>query len=80
MTEKISRTAVATAARMRASEEKLAQKLRERGWAVATPETREMAENLLTLCGWCDAGLPMTCTCPDLDLRSVIQDLITDRE
>ncbi len=40
MPEKISRTTAANAKRMRASEEKLAEKLRSRGWQCTPPEER----------------------------------------
>ena len=43
MTENTSRTAAATAKRMRASEEKLATKLRSRGWVCFSPDDRPVA-------------------------------------
>jgi hypothetical protein len=32
----------------------------------------------LRLCGSCDAGLPMNCTCPKDDVRPVIADLVAE--
>lgn len=39
MTDKITRTTAATAKRMRISEEKLAQRLKERGWTCTPPKS-----------------------------------------
>lgn len=38
----------------------------------------ERAKPWLALCGSCDAGLPMSCTCPDGDPRQVISDLVAE--
>lgn len=37
-------------------------------------------EQWLNMCGSCDAGLPMSCTCPDDDPRSVILALVREVE
>lgn len=36
------------------------------------------AEPFLTQCGSCDAGLPMSCTCPTGDYRPVMSDLVDE--
>lgn len=48
-----SRTSAATAARMRASEEKLAAKLRERGWSVDPPEGKQFPTSLRHFMDYC---------------------------
>ncbi len=36
------------------------------------------AEPFLARCGSCDAGLPMSCTCPTGDYRPVMADLVDE--
>jgi hypothetical protein len=38
----------------------------------------EAVKQWLNLCGSCDAGLPMNCTCPDGDPRIIILDLYNE--
>jgi hypothetical protein len=38
------------------------------------------AESFLQLCGTCDGGLPMACTCPTGDYRAVMLDLVREVE
>jgi hypothetical protein len=40
----------------------------------------EKAQPYLQLCPSCDAGLPMSCTCPPGDSRTVLQELVTALE
>jgi hypothetical protein len=38
----------------------------------------DRAAPFMQLCGSCDAGLPMSCTCPTPDHRPVIADLVDE--
>jgi hypothetical protein len=40
----------------------------------------ERARPFLQQCGSCDAGLPMSCTCPTGDYRPVMADLVAEVE
>lgn len=40
-----------------------------------TNDLLKRAEPFLNVCGSCDAGLPMSCTCPDGDYRPVMSAL-----
>jgi hypothetical protein len=40
----------------------------------------EALDAFLSLCGSCDAGLPMGCTCPKVDARIVVLDLRSERD
>lgn len=43
-------------------------------------DIRTVRAQWLNQCGSCDAGLPMTCTCPDDDPRNVIHALVEHLE
>lgn len=43
-------------------------------------DLRKIRSEWLSLCGSCDAGLPMSCTCPDGDPRAVILKLVDHLE
>lgn len=38
------------------------------------------ARKWLEMCGSCDAGLPMSCTCPPGDIRTVLQEALAEVE
>jgi hypothetical protein len=46
----------------------------------ATADLLIRAKAQLAPCGSCDAGLSMSCTCPEEDPRAVIADLIAEIE
>lgn len=45
-----------------------------------TDDILDRAEPFLNQCGSCDAGLPMSCTCPSGDYRPVMLDLVREVE
>lgn len=45
-----------------------------------TGDVIKRAERFLSQCGSCDAGLPMSCTCPQDDFRPVMLELVREVE
>jgi hypothetical protein len=45
-----------------------------------TEDILSRAEPFLNPCGSCDAGMPMSCTCPTGDYRPVMLDLVREVE
>jgi hypothetical protein len=45
-----------------------------------TEDVLVQAAPFLELCGSCDAGLPMNCTCPSEDYRPVMLELVREIE
>jgi hypothetical protein len=53
---------------------------KERGIVTTEPLDLDVIRPWFTLCGPCDAGLPMACTCPQGDPRPIVAKLVAEVE